>query len=172
MPVDIAKLRIVLYPAPVLRAPAREVDPADADVRAVAVRMLELMHAAPGVGLAAPQVGLPWRLFVANDTGDPGDDRVFINPTLSDPSPETEVRDEGCLSIPEITCEIARPVGITIRAVGLDGETFELHDDALAARIWQHENDHLDGRLILDQMTAMDRLANRKKLKELEKGGA
>ena len=169
MAIDLASLKIVLYPDPVLRRPAEPIDPADAEVQAVARRMIELMHAAPGVGLAAPQVGLPWRLFVANDTGEPADDRVFINPSLVDPTPETEVRDEGCLSLPDITCEITRPVGITIRATGLEGEAVELRSDALAARIWQHESDHLDGRLILDAMSAMDKLANRKKLRELEK---
>ena len=86
MPVDPAKLQIVHYPASVLRAKAKAVPAVNDEVKAVALRMLQLMHEAPGVGLAAPQVGLSWRLFVANATGEPQDDLVFINPTLSEPS--------------------------------------------------------------------------------------
>jgi peptide deformylase len=128
------------------------------------------MHEAPGVGLAAPQVGIPWRLFVANPTGEPADDRAFINPVLSRPSREMHDRDEGCLSLPEITAQIRRPKAITVTATDLDGREFALTSDDLPARIWQHETDHLDGVLIIDRMTPMDRLANARKLKELEKG--
>lgn len=162
------ELRIVFYPDPALRAVAEPIATIDERVRSVAGRMIELMHEARGVGLAAPQVGLGWRLFVANPTGEPGDDTVFINPVLSNPSRETEPHEEGCLSIPEVRAQITRPRRITITATGLDGRAFEMTSDELPARVWQHENDHLDGVLILDKMTRFDKMANRKLVKELE----
>ncbi len=130
--------------------------------------MLELMHEARGVGLAAPQVGLAWRLFVANPTGELEDDRVFINPKLTEPSLETQVHDEGCLSLPNITGEITRPVRITIDALDDLGQPFQLTSDELPARIWQHETDHLDGILILDRMPAIDKIANKQAVMDLE----
>lgn len=171
MPIDPDKLRIVIYPAQVLRQQAAPVKAINDEVRAVARRMLELMHDAPGVGLAAPQVGLAWRMFVANASPEhgPEDDRVFINPVLSDPSREIEPYEEGCLSLPRINAEIRRPKRITITALDLDGEEFSLTSDQFPARVWQHETDHLDGVLILDRMTPMDRLANKKALRDLER---
>ncbi|GAB4107908.1 MAG: hypothetical protein Kow00105_12290 [Phycisphaeraceae bacterium] len=165
---QIDQLCIVHYPHPVLRQVAEPVPEVNDIVRRVAVKMLELMHRAKGVGLAAPQVALPWRLFVANPTGDPGDDRVFINPELSDPSRETHVHEEGCLSLPNITGEIVRPTRITIRALDEHGEPFTLTSDELPARVWQHEYDHLDGILILDRMSPIDKVANRQAVLELE----
>lgn len=168
MAVDVEKLTIVNYPHPVLRETARPVAEVTDEVRAVAARMIELMHRAPGVGLAAPQVGLPWRMFVANPTGEEGDDRVYINPELALGQGEKAARDEGCLSLPGITVEVSRPAEARIRATGLDGQAFEDSSDELLARIWQHEYDHLDGVLIIDKMGPMDRMANRRAIKELE----
>lgn len=169
MPVDVSKLRIVLYPHPALRAKAKPVPAITDEVRQVAARMLELMHEAPGVGLAAPQVGLSWRLFVAGPTGDPKDDRVFVNPVLLDPGRDLEDYEEGCLSLPDITGEIRRPAKISVEATDLDGKRFRLTSDELPARIWQHETDHLDAILIIDRMPPMDRIANQKAVRELEK---
>lgn len=163
-----SRLKIVVHPDPVLRQKALPVDRVTDEVRAVARRMIELMHEAPGVGLAAPQVGLSWRLFVANDTREPGNDKVFINPVLSDPTREVEDYEEGCLSLPGVTAHIRRPKGVTIDAVGLDGKPFRIISDDFAARVWQHEYDHLDGVMILDRMTPIDRMANRRAIKELE----
>lgn len=167
MAVDPEKLAIVRYPAPVLREVAQPIEQIDEAVKAVVAKMIELMHQAPGVGLAAPQVGLPWRMFVANPTGETGDDRVYINPTL-ELAGEKSAHDEGCLSLPNITVEVTRPTGATIRATNLDGETFEETSEEFIARIWQHEYDHLDGVLIIDKMGPMDRMANKRALKELE----
>jgi peptide deformylase len=172
MPARVDQLRIVHYPAAVLRERAREIADIDDEVRAVAARMIELMHEARGVGLAAPQVGLGWRLFVANATGEPGDDRVFINPVLKDPTAQTHPREEGCLSLPGITAEITRPTGITVAALDEHGRPFELTADDLAARVWQHETDHLDGVMILDRMRQIDRMANRRAIRELEDNAA
>ncbi len=166
--IDPQTLQIVHYPDPVLRGKARPLPAVNAETRAVAARMLELMHAAPGVGLAGPQVGLDWRLFVANPTGDPADDRVFINPRLTDPSREQDEQDEGCLSLPGINGQVRRPRRITITAIDLDGRPFTLTSDQLPARIWQHECDHLDGILIIDRMPRIERMANREALRQLE----
>jgi len=168
MAVQTDKLRIVHYPAEVLRRRAEAVDPADPAVHAVGRRMVELMHQARGVGLAAPQVGLSWRLFVANPSGEPGDDLVFINPTITPLGAETASAEEGCLSIPDVNVEVRRPVSVRVSATGLDGRVFELTSDDLPARVWQHETDHLDGVLIIDRMTPMDRVANRRVLRDLE----
>jgi peptide deformylase len=172
MPVDPAKLAIVNYPASVLRLKAKPIRAVTDEIKIVALRMLQLMHEAPGVGLAAPQVGLSWRMFVANHSGEPGDDRVFINPVLSEPTRNVEDYEEGCLSLPEIRADIRRPKGITISALGLDGLPFTLTSDELPARIWQHETDHLDGVLIIDRMSPGDRTALRRKIKELEEAAA
>jgi peptide deformylase len=162
------QLRIVLYPDPVLKQVSKPLRGVTDEVRAVAQRMLDLMHEARGVGLAAPQVGLSWRLFVANPTGEPQDDRVFINPKLSNPSSQTHTHEEGCLSIPHVTGDITRPLGITVDALDEHGGPVQLTSDELAARIWQHETDHLDGVLILDRMPAIDKVANRQAVLELE----
>jgi len=166
--VKVDQLQIVVYPDPALRRKARPIDNVDAEVQSVARRMLELMREARGVGLAGPQVGLDWRIFVANATGEPADDQVFINPRLSNPSEEWGPHEEGCLSIPNVNAEIRRPLGITIEALDIDGKPFTLTSDELPARIWQHETDHLDGILILDRMNPMDKLACRRTLKQLE----
>ncbi|MEX0887418.1 MAG: peptide deformylase [Phycisphaeraceae bacterium] len=168
MAVNLQELCIRTYPDPVLRRRADPVERVDDEVRAVARRMLELMHDVHGVGLAAPQVGLPWRLFVVNATGEPADDRVYINPALHNPARQTEPRDEGCLSIPGITAEVTRPAAIRIVARGLEGEPIDEQAEGLLARALQHEYDHLEGVLIIDRMTPVDRMANKRALRELE----
>lgn len=171
MAIDASKLQIVLYPDPVLRQPAASIEQVTDEVRAVAARMIQLMHEAPGVGLAAPQVGLAWRMFVANPTGEPGNDAVYINPTFTDRSRQTAAAEEGCLSLPDIRAQITRPADVTIEATDLDGNVFSHSADGLEARVWQHESDHLDGRLILDLMTSFDRMANRRMIAQLEATG-
>jgi peptide deformylase len=178
---DPASLHILHYPERALRERAREVPKVTEDVRAVARRMIELMFEAEGIGLAAPQVGLPWRLFVAHVP--PGEDRspesqpitatvepvVYINPVLSSPQGELVAYEEGCLSLPDITGEVLRPEHITITATDLEGRPFTRTGAGLLARCWQHEFDHLDGILIIDRMTQMSRLKNRTAVKRLEK---
>jgi len=163
----IDKLRIVHYPAPVLRKPCAPVEAFDPELRAVAERMLELMREANGVGLAAPQVGLAWRLFVCNGSGEPDDDLVCVNPTLTELTGGDEL-EEGCLSIPGVSVTMRRATFATMEASDLDGTPFAVEADGLMARIWQHELDHLNGRLIIDSMSPTDEIANRRALKQLE----
>jgi peptide deformylase len=167
MTVDLSSLRILHYPDPILLRVAQPVEAEAEEVRAVARRMIEIMHEAEGVGLAAPQVGLPWRVFVTGGRdGDPVD-RAFINPVLTLARGEVEAAEEGCLSLPGLTAEVRRATAATICAVGLDGASFTMEGQGMTARIWQHECDHLDGVLIIDRMSTMARLASRKLLKEL-----
>ena len=167
MALDVSRLVIVQYPEPVLREVARPIDTIDDTVRAVAARVLELMHETDGAGLAAPQVGLPWRLFVTRAI-DEHPDRVYVNPRLAGLGGDLTVRPEGCLSLPGIELDVRRPSTATVTAEDLENRTFTLADADLLARVWQHEHDHLNGILIIDKMTPMDRIANRKLLKELE----
>ena len=167
MGVTATTLQVLHYPAPQLRCRGESIEKIDASVEAVAARMIELMREANGLGLAAPQVGLAWRMFVTSGQED-GPDRVYINPTITFVDAELVLREEGCLSVPGINVELRRPRAATINAQDLTGKKFELTDHELLARVWQHELDHLNGVLIIDRMSPMDRLATRKILKELE----
>jgi peptide deformylase len=183
MAVDPGSLHILHYPAPALRQRAREIVQVTDEVRAAAVRMIELMFQADGIGLAAPQVGLAWRLFVAHVPPDERHGReatgdlltatahptVYINPVLSGPHGPLEAAEEGCLSLPEITGDVFRPASITITALDLEGCQFTHSGTGLLARCWQHEVDHLDGVLILDRMTQMSRLKARSAVRRLER---
>jgi peptide deformylase len=169
--IDPDELEIVLHPDPALRQKAEPLECVTDEVRAVAARMLWLMHEAEGIGLAAPQVGLPWRLFVTRDPavldGDGG--LVFINPEIETLDSELLEDTEGCLSLPGIEVTVRRPVGVRVRAMDLEG--FDVEEDRCDhfARVYQHECDHLDGVLIIDRMTTMDRLRNRKAIRDLER---
>lgn len=183
MSVDLKTLSIVHFPAEVLRTRAQPVPAVTDEVRAVARRMIDLMYEAEGIGLAAPQVGLPWRMFVAHVPE--SDDRtlgaepleatreplVCINPRLSEPQRDLVPFDEGCLSLPEIVGEVRRPSQITMTALDIDGREFTLRATGLLARCWQHEYDHLDGVLIIDRMTPPSRLRNRNAIRHLEQLG-
>lgn len=184
MAVDPASLAVVTYPHPVLRQKSRPVDRITDEVRAVAERMIELMKEEEGIGLAANQVGLAWRMFVAHvpHSNDPEDDRslqtdpisatpvpvIYINPKLSQPERDLEPLEEGCLSLPEIRGEVRRPSQITITYQDIEGQRVSLRAGGLLARCWQHEMDHLDGVLILDRMLQIDRMKNRAAVRELE----
>ena len=160
-------IQIVKHPDPRLRRRCASVEVFDRELGEFAQRMLELMRAHNGIGLAAPQVGLAARLFVCNITGQPGDALVFVNPQLLDLEGDVE-GEEGCLSIPEVTVSIHRAKSCRIRAEDASGRPLEMIGADLLARCWQHECDHLDGRLIIDAMSEGDKLANRKHLKRLE----
>ncbi len=172
-PIDIGGLRIVHYPAPVLRRVCKPVETFDEQLERLIARMFELMRSGNGVGLAAPQVGVELRLFVCNHTGEPGDDRAVINPEFGDPE-GVAVMEEGCLSLPNVTIAVRRPEKITLRGRDGSGEPFEVRAGELQARVWQHETDHLDGRMITDYMSEAAKIANRRALKQLHdeyKGG-
>jgi peptide deformylase len=166
MPVDPALLKLLIYPAKALRQSCVDVDPSDAQVAAVARTMIDLMHEHEGIGLAAPQVGLPWRVFV---TRGEEEDLVRVNPVIEVLHPAVEVNEEGCLSLPGVRVDVARPVSVVMRSLDLSGNVHEEVADDFMGRVWQHERDHLDGVLIIDRMGPMDRLANRRQLRSLER---
>lgn len=160
-------LKIIFWPDPRLKRISQPVKVFDHSLRELASAMFELMRAEKGVGLAAPQVGRNIRLFVMNATGAPGDDRVYVNPTLFDPEGE-ETGEEGCLSLPDIRADILRNKAMRITAHDLDGKPFEQIESGFPARVWQHEFDHLNGTLLIDRMGAVAKMTHRRTLKNLE----
>jgi len=167
MDIDIDTLNIISYPHPFLRKVCPPVEEFDVFIAKLSAHMLRLMHEAQGIGLASPQVGILLRLFVCNVTGNPDDDQVFVNPTLT-AFEGTSEGEEGCLSIPDVTVTMRRHARCTLIAQDLRGRPIQRDGDELLARCWQHECDHLDGRLIIDHMSEADKIANRRALKTLE----
>ena len=127
---------------------AREVETFDDDLGRLVERMTELMHEANGVGLAATQVGVLRRLFVFVDEGE---DRVIVNPTITKHSKDTEIDDEGCLSLREVLVPVERATSVTIEGLDTKGEPVRFDLELPASRVVQHELDHLDGVLIIDR---------------------
>jgi peptide deformylase len=160
-------LKIISYPDPRLRKISAPVKAFDDNLRALARKMFDLMRESKGVGLAAPQVGHNIRLFVANHSGKPEDDRIYVNPVISDAEGE-EMAEEGCLSLPDIHVDVNRAKTAKINAKDIEGNPIEQVETGYIARIWQHELDHLNGVLIIDQMGPTAKLENRKTLKDLE----
>jgi peptide deformylase len=163
-----AILAIRIYPDPILRVKCRPVTEIDARVKKLAADMVETMHAAPGVGLAAPQVGIDLRLAVVDVSigEDPSQVRVLINPEVLERSGlESEV--EGCLSLPGITDKVDRPAFVTLRALDLEGRSVELNAEGFHARAICHEIDHLDGILFPDHLRGLRRERVRRQLKKL-----
>ncbi len=145
---------ILCHPDLRLRAICKPVIAFDADLSTLAADMLDTMYAAPGRGLAAPQVGVLTRIFVMDTTWKEGTPapQVFVNPRLLAVSEERVVIEEGCLSIPGVPCLVERPASLRLAWQGLDGSAQEGEFDAMPARAIQHELDHLDGILCIDRV--------------------
>ena len=165
---DPASLQVLNWPAPVLKQVARPVAELDPWIDQVIERMISLMINHEGVGLAAPQVGIPLRLFIMSPTGKAEDVRVIINPIISERQGEEE-KEEGCLSLPEIRAKIIRATALRLSGIQRDGTPFTQMLEGFPARIVQHENDHLDGVLILDRMSTLARMSLRQKIRALQK---
>jgi peptide deformylase len=146
-------MEIITHPHPTLKYKSRPVVRINAELKAIVAEMFELMYEAKGVGLAANQVNLPLRLFVANPSGvrGEGEDLVFINPVISKGT-GNEVADEGCLSLPGIYGPVNRSKSIHVEAFGIDGSSISMDLDDFLARVVQHETDHLDGIMFTDRM--------------------
>lgn len=147
-------MQIVHYPHPALRYKSVDVRQIDGTLRKVVRRMFELMYEANGIGLAANQVGLPFRFFLVNLAGRPGNDDeelVFINPIIKKRKGDV-VGEEGCLSLPGLFGDVHRANEIVVEAFDLTGQGFSMELDDLPARVVQHESDHLDGILFTDRM--------------------
>jgi peptide deformylase len=161
---------ILHYPDPKLRVPGQKVEQFNAELGQLVDDMAETMYAAPGVGLAATQVGEAWQVFVVDcaSEGEPSDFRVFINPEIL--SVEGKVsNDEGCLSFPGAREEVDRAEKVRVRAQDREGKVFELEAEGLLAIAIQHEYDHLQGVLMIDRLGPLKkRLLHRKMTKRAE----
>ncbi|MCL4079537.1 peptide deformylase [Coriobacteriia bacterium Es71-Z0120] len=151
------RMRILTYPDPGLKQRAVEVDPAtDPSLRDLVTRMARAMYDAEGIGLAATQVGVLKRVIVY-DLEDGL--HAVCNPRIVDRSEQTEVGDEGCLSVPGISVPVERAASVVCEGVSLDGKRVVIHAEGLLARLFQHEIDHLDGVVILDRLSPEERKA-------------
>lgn len=160
--------RVRLYPDPVLRQPGARVERFDDDLRRLVADMVETMHAAPGIGLAAPQVGESLRVAVVDVSvgEDPAALTVLINPQVLQVA-GSQAESEGCLSIPGYTEKVERPAEVTIVASNLDGVPYEVRGDGLLARALLHELDHLDGILFPDRLKGLRRERAKRVLKRM-----
>lgn len=164
------ELQIIHYPHPTLRHVSKPLKRVDSELRDMVAQMFELMYEHEGVGLAANQVDLPYRFFVANPTGDPKEkeaEHVFINPVIRSGKGQVE-GDEGCLSIPGITGPVIRKERVSVEAYNLAGEEFTGELEGLFARIMQHETDHLDGTLFIDRLAPTQLAEVKDSLEEFE----
>jgi len=161
----IGRLHLVEYPHPALLRRTRPLARIDATVCAAVARMFDIMYESQGIGLAANQVALPYRMFVVNTAGCRGDGEefVFINPSLSRPR-GTAVQEEGCLSLPGVRMDVRRPERVVVDAWSLAGEPIHMDLDGLLARVVQHEFDHLEGRLFTDRLPEAAALEVRREL--------
>jgi peptide deformylase len=153
------ELPIITLPDPLLRQVSKPVERIDDELRRLIDGMFETMYAAPGVGLAAVQVGVPLRLIVLDASGKEEERHpiCMINPEIVSLGSEKRLYEEGCLSIPDVRVEIERPSTVTVRYLDGEGKPRELAADGLLATAIQHELDHLDGRLIIDFLSKLKR---------------
>lgn len=168
-----AVLPIRYYPDPVLRVKCPPVDTFDDDLERLVQDMVETMHGAPGIGLAAPQVGVEKRVAVVDlSVGEEASQlHVLVNPVIGEPS-GTETEEEGCLSIPAFTEKVVRPERIAVEAMSTRGEPFRLEAEGWLARAICHEVDHLDGVLFVDRLRGLRRERGKRALKRLAREAA
>jgi peptide deformylase len=166
-----AKRPILILPDPRLRAVADPVEKIDDGIKALARDMLETMYDAPGIGLAAPQIGEMKRMVVMDlaKEDEPKAPLVMINPEILGMSDDTVVTEEGCLSIPELYYDVERPASVTVRYTDLEGKTVEKEATERFAICVQHELDHLDGVLYIDYLSRLKRDRVLKKFQKAEK---
>jgi len=164
-------VQIIKYPHPTLRHKSQPLRRVDGELRKIIREMFDLMYEHDGIGLAANQVDLPYRLFVMNVKADPAakdEEYAFINPVISHRKGSAEDR-EGCLSFPEIFAPVTRPEKIVLSAYSPGGEELTCELEGLYARAAQHEADHLDGILFIDRLSHANRLAVKGDLAALER---
>ena len=157
---------LVILPDSVLRQVSAPVDTITPEIKSLAADMLETMYDAPGIGLAAIQIGVPLRVVTIDlskpetkegEEPEPKKPQVFINPEVTWSSDEFSAYEEGCLSIPEYYEEVERPAEVKVRYMDLDGKTHEIAADGLLSTCLQHEIDHLDGVLFIDHISRLKR---------------
>lgn len=164
-------MRIVKYPHPTLRYKSKPVRRVDAELKKMIHQMYDLMYTHEGIGLAANQVDLPYRLFVMNIKSDPtakDEEHAFINPVILQRKGGMEEKGEGCLSLPDIHGPVKRPKKIVLNAYTLGGDEVTWEMDGMYARVVQHECDHLDGILFVDRLGPAGLLAAKEALQDME----
>ena len=164
-------MKLVHYPHPALRHKSKPITTIDKQLHLHIGGMMEVMYDAKGLGLAAPQVALPYQLLVMNITGDPKQperEEVFINPQIVERKGFME-DEEGCLSFPGLYQKIRRSKTVKVRAYNLKGELVERVCEGIESRAWQHEIDHLNGVLFIDMMGPIARLSSRSSVKSFER---
>ena len=164
-----ALLDILHFPDPRLRTVAKPVEQVDDALRQLIDDMLETMYAAPGIGLAATQVNVHKRLLVLDVSENSDQPMVFINPEITPLDDTTNPYDEGCLSVPGFYEKVERPDRIRVKALGRDGQPFEMEADGLLAVCLQHEVDHLDGKLFVDHISRLKRDRIKKKMEKVQR---
>jgi peptide deformylase len=149
---------IVEFPESVLRQPAKPVERVDAEIDRLIEDMIETMYDAPGIGLAAPQIGVPLRLFVYDigHTDGTRQPQALINPVILERR-GTQSDDEGCLSVPDYRVVVSRANWVKIQGMDLSRKVVTLEGEGLLARLFQHETDHLNGRLLIDRISSLKR---------------
>lgn len=170
-------LPIHIYGSPILQEPTKEVQENTPELQQLIEDMIETMHGASGIGLAAPQVGRTERLFVVDlsplakeEPNLPEEPMVFINPQVEEEGDIDEEFEEGCLSIPDLREYVTRPDSLTISYLDRDFNEHRLSASGMLARVIQHEYDHLDGVLFIDHISSFKRRLMRRKLKDMAKG--
>jgi peptide deformylase len=160
---------LIILPDPVLRQVSKPVERVDAPLRKLADDMLETMYDAPGIGLAAIQIGEPLRMLVIDlaKEGDEPEPHVFINPEILASNDDRSVYEEGCLSIPDYYAEVERPAAVRVKYLDRDGKSREIEAEGLMATCLQHEIDHLDGVLFIDHISKLKRDIVVRKFKKL-----
>ncbi len=166
-----AVLPILHYPDPRLHTIAKPVSEINQKIRQLVADMAETMYDAPGIGLAATQVNVHLKVLVIDLSDERNQLQTFINPEIIWASEETKVWQEGCLSVPDFYDEVNRPAEVKIRALNLEGKTFELHADGLLAVCIQHEMDHLKGKVFVEYLSSLKRMRIAGKLKKRLKAG-
>ena len=163
---------ILLYGEQVLHGAAALVTDVTPDIQQLIDDMVQTMYAAPGIGLAAPQVGMPLRMFVADVSGgyNRGDLITFINPVLVEVD-GTQYEDEGCLSVPGFNATVARPARAVVKGLARDGSEQVVEGTGLLARCFQHEMDHLDGTLFVDRLRGLQKNLIVRRIKKLSRSG-
>ena len=164
---DYSTCTITQYPTPVLMGKAKPVEEINDDIRQLAERMIDIMIETKGVGLAGPQAGVNLRIFVVSIDGTKESAEVYINPTIKVEG-SVVANEEGCLSLPGIYGKIKRYSKCTVTATDPDGNEFTEVGEGLLARAFQHEYDHLEGRMIKDRLSQAAKLRARRWLKQLE----
>jgi peptide deformylase len=164
--------KVELYPSAVLREKARTVEAVTPEIESLMADMVETMHHAGGAGLAANQVGVPLRVMVVNLGIDGGEEELkfFINPEILHAEGES-IREEGCLSFPQLFEKVRRPGKVKVRALDAEGKPFELEGDAYLAHALCHEIDHLEGVLFLDRVSPVRREILKRKIRKLIREG-